>query len=333
MRRLAIAAVVLIAVLAAVSAGFGFWAWGQFTKPGPLTEQRTLVIPACTGGAGIARLLANAGIIADARLFRFGHELWSEPAPLRAGEYAFTAAISARDAIRLLQSGRTVMRRLTVPEGWTVAEVGTQLVATEGLVGDVGPLPPEGSLLPETYHFAFGDRRADLLRRMTSSMSETLDQLWPLRQRPSPLASPEEAIILASIVEKETGIAAERPRVAAVFLNRLRRGMRLQSDPTVVYGLTLGQRPLGRALTRDDLNSPTPYNTYQIDRLPPGPIANPGRAAIEAVLNPVQSTEYYFVADGTGGHVFSRTLAEHNRNVARWRKFMKQQAKPAKISP
>jgi len=333
MRRVIAALVALALLLAAGVAGAAFWAWDQFTRPGPLAQERTLVIPAGSGGASIARRLHETGIITDARLFRLGLELWAEPKPLRAGEFAFAAAISPRDAIRLLQSGETVTRRLTVPEGRTVAEVAVQVAAADGLKGEPGPLSTEGSLLPETYHFAHGDSRRALLGRMRKAMTDVLNELWSGRHRPSPLTSPQEALILASIVEKETGVAAERPRVAAVFLNRLRRGMRLQSDPTVVYGITGGRQPLGRPLSRKDLDTPTAYNTYQIDGLPPGPIANPGRAAIEAVLNPDQTKELYFVADGSGGHVFARTLAEHNRNVARWRKLKRQQAKGAKKTP
>ena len=191
----------------------------------------------------------------------------------------------------------------------------------DGLTGTIDARPLEGALLPETYHYSWGDGRPELIARMRRNMAQVLAELWPGRQSDLPLKTPGEALILASIVEKETAIATERRRVAAVFVNRLRRGMRLQSDPTVVYGVTGGTGRLARALNRQDLAKPTLYNTYRIDGLPPTPIANPGRASIEAVLNPLTTAELYFVADGSGGHAFAKTLAEHNKNVRRWRRL------------
>jgi UPF0755 protein len=191
----------------------------------------------------------------------------------------------------------------------------------DGLEGTTASTPSDGSLLPDTYHYSYGDKRADILGRMAKAMDVTLAELWAKRAADLPLTSPTEALILASIVEKETAIPAERGRIAAVFINRLKKGMRIDSDPTVVYGLTAGAGPLGRALTRDDLKIDHPYNTYRISGLPPGPICNPGRDSLAAVMNPLATDEYYFVADGTGGHVFARTLDEHNRNVANWRKL------------
>ncbi|MBT6096092.1 MAG: endolytic transglycosylase MltG, partial [Rhodospirillaceae bacterium] len=248
-------------------------------------------------------------------------KMFGEPKPLRAGEYAFPAALSPAEAARILQSGRTVQRRVTFAEGLTRAEVASTLAAAAGATGAVGPLPQEGWLLPETYHYAFGDSREALLKRMNDAMVALADKLWSERAPDLPIKSVHEAVILASIVEKETGVASERPRVAAVFINRLRLGMRLQSDPTVVYGLTFGEKPLGHGLTRADLQSRTPYNTYLIKGLPPTAIANPGRAALESVLHPADSKDLYFVADGTGGHAFARTLKGHNANVAKWRRI------------
>ena len=201
---------------------------------------------------------------------------------------------------------------------------GERRAAAEALSGDVGAVPGEGLLLPETYHFTRDDERAALLRRMAEAMDRTLAELWAARAEGLPLKTPDEALILASMIERETGVAGERPLVASVFVNRLRRGMRLQSDPTVVYGITGGREPLGRALTRQDMQTITASHHYTIDGLPPGPIANPGRAALEAALHPAESGYLYFVADGTGGHAFATTLQEHNRNVAKWRKIQRQ---------
>ncbi len=219
-------------------------------------------------------------------------------------------------------------RNFTIPEGLTAPQVVALLAAAEGLDGEPPPLDKigEGTLLPETYQYVRGDRRVDIVGRMRKAMAETLDELWRKRSADaSPLATPRDAVILASIVERETALSEERPRIAAVFLNRLRRGMRLQSDPTVVYGLSNGTGTIGRPLTRADLAVDHPYNTYIHGGLPPGPIANPGRDSLAAVLQPAKSKDLYFVADGTGGHAFARTLDEHNRNVARWRRIQRQQ--------
>ncbi len=280
-----------------------------------------MVVPRGAGLGAIARTLAEAGVIENPLLFKLGVRVIDSAGRLRAGEYRFPAAVSMRGAVDILESGRAVVRSLTVPEGLTGVEVIALLSATEALIGETGPAPPEGSLLPETYHFALDDDRAAMLGRMSAGMAAALAELWDGRTQGLPLKSPEEALVLASIVEKETGVAEERPLVASVFINRLKRGMRLQSDPTVVYGLNGGQGPLGRALTRKDLQAPSAYNTYLIDGLPPGPIANPGRASLAAVMNPAQTRYLYFVADGSGGHAFAETLAEHNRNVRRWRRL------------
>lgn len=231
-----------------------------------------------------------------------------------------------REVMDKLERGDTLVRRLTVPEGLTSREVAALLEQAEGLVGSMTEVPEEGSLLPETYHYSHGDSREGLIARMSEALDETLEALWRSRAGDLPLASPREALILASIVEKETGVPQERPLVASVFVNRLRKGMRLQSDPTVAYGLTLGGQPLDRPLTKKDLAQSTPYNTYLIQGLPPGPIASAGKAALEAVLAPADTELLYFVADGSGGHAFARSLEEHNRNVASWRRIQKQGA-------
>jgi UPF0755 protein len=318
--------VLVIGVAGAIAAG---WAWHRFTGPGPLAEDRTVVIERGAGVSVIARRLTDQGVVPDPWTLRAGLRLFAHNAPLKAGEYRFAAHISPRAVLDKLIAGDVVIRQVTIPEGLTTFQVLDLLAAAEGLEGTVATPPREGPLLPETYDYTLGDTREMLIARMRKGMESLLAELWPRHAPDLPLKSPEEAVILASIVEKETGIAAERPRVAAVFINRLKRGMPLQSDPTVIYGLTGGKAAsiangegiLGRKLTHADIETDHPYNTYRILGLPPGPIANPGRASIEAVLNPPATTELYFVADGSGGHAFATTLEEHNRNVARWRKL------------
>jgi UPF0755 protein len=220
-----------------------------------------------------------------------------------------------------------VVRRLTVPEGLTSAEVLALVGAAEGLVGELGSPPPEGALLPETYHYGYGDTRAGLIDRMRRAMRDALSEIWAKRLPDLPLGSPEEAAVLASLVEKETAVSSERARIASVFTNRLRRDMRLQSDPTVVFALTQGQGRLERPLRKADLEVDSPYNTYLVKGLPPAPIANPGRAALLAAVRPLATDEFYFVADGSGGHAFARTFKEHQANVRRWRQVQAEQRK------
>jgi len=326
MRRLVNLGAFAVSALVLIAGLLAYFIIDRFERPGPLTADTVILIPQGSGVEAIARQLHEAGAIEDTLVFRLGVRLLRVGRELRAGEYLFPVALSNRDAIDLLRSGQTVVRRLTLAEGLTSQEIVALLEQAEALEGAVDSVPPEGSLLPETYHYARGDDRGELVARMGRARDELLSELWPRRAPNLPVATPEEAVVLASIVEKETGIAGERPQVASVFVNRLRKGMRLQSDPTVVYGLTGGTGPLGRALTRKDLQAPSPYNTYLNPGLPPGPIANPGRAALEAVLNPAQTPFLYFVADGSGGHAFAKTLAEHNRNVAKWRKLQMQNA-------
>lgn len=310
------------AVVGGLLAGY---AVTRVTAAGPLAKETAVVIPRGAGVDVIARRLAEAGVVADRSIFGIAARgVQAVVGPLRHGEYLFPARASMADVLNLMREGRTLVRRLTIAEGLTTREILAAVAAAEGLAGTVTLRPGEGELLPETYHYSWGDGRDPVITRMRASMRDLLAELWPKRQKGLPLETPDQAVTLASIVEKETGVAAERPRVAAVFINRLRRGMKLQSDPTVIYGLTEGKAALGRELTRLDLTSKSPYNTYNVNSLPPGPIANPGRASIEAVLNPPQTDELYFVADGTGGHVFARTLEEHNRNVAKWRDVQRQ---------
>lgn len=309
----------LLAVFLAAGAAAA-WAYRAATAPGPLHESATTVIARGSGVRDIAYQLARASIIEHPRLFELLVLLRGAQQDLRAGEYAFGPGTSMQGALDILREGRTVVRRVTLAEGLTSKEMVASLAHAEGLEGTI-ETPPDGSLLPDTYHYSYGDKRSDILDRMTKAMDAALAELWAKRAADLPLSSPAEALVLASIVEKETALPAERARIAAVFVNRLKKGMRIESDPTVVYGLTEGAGPLGRALTRGDLKQDHPYNTYRISGLPPGPICNPGRDSLAAVMNPLATDEYYFVADGTGGHAFARTLDEHNRNVARWRKL------------
>lgn len=294
--------------------------YASFTQPGPLDATRRVVVEAGMGLEGIAERLTEANVISDPLVFRIGAKLTDQATRLKAGEYEFPPGVTMQGVLDQLNTGDTVVRRLTIPEGLTSAEVVTLIEAAEGLVGEVPEIPAQGVLLPETYHYAWGDSRADLVTRMRASLQAALDELWIGRAEGLPLETPQQAVVLASIIEKETGVDGERALVSSVFINRLNRGMRLQSDPTVVFALTEGAGPLDRTLTRADWQIEHPYNTYRIDGLPPGPIANPGRAALAAALAPAESDYLYFVADGTGGHAFATSLAEHNRNVARWRR-------------
>ena len=304
----------LVAVLAVAS-----WGTARFYAPGRADADQTIVLERGVGLDQISRALKDAGIINNAFVFRVGVRLNGNTRALRAGEYFIPARATAKSIMDLLVSGKTVVRRLTVPEGLTVVQVAALIESVAALDGELGELPDEGAVLPETYFFAWGDARAALLTRMQAAMREALAELWAERDEGLPFDTPQQALVLASIVERETARPDERARIAGIFVNRMRLGMRLQSDPTVAYGLTLGKAPLGRSLTRADLRSDTPYNTYVVNGLPPGPITSPGRAAIAAVVHPAVTDELYFVADGQGGHAFAKTLPEHQRNVARWR--------------
>ncbi len=323
MRRLGGLAVVLVALLAIVAGALWVYLQQEFEAPGPLEEEAILVVPRGAGLSSIGQDLAAAGIVSSSDVFVLGVRLFGDAKALKAGEYAFAPNSSMKEVAELIASGVTLVHRITVPEGLSSTEIVALLMGADALDGDISDVPPDGALLPETYHFHRGDARTAILDRMRQSMTEALAEAWEKRAENLPLKSPEEALVLAAIVEKETGVDGERALVAGVFANRLRKGMPLQSDPTVVYGITLGAAPLGRALTRKDLAKPTPYNTYQIKGLPPGPIANPGRAALEAAVNPAETEFFYFVAAGDGGHAFAKTLAEHNRNVAKWRKYQR----------
>ena len=306
--------------------------WGnqQFTVAGPLTAPKEVSIKRGSGTSSIAKTLYSEGVITNELIFQAGVLARQAQSKLKAGEYRFQPGASMAQVLDKLVRGVVVTYKITIPEGLTSQQIVARLMAKEDMTGEILDIPPEGSLLPQTYNFSRGEDRRKVLERMRAAQKEIVEKLWAERAADLPVKTPGEALILASIVEKETGVAAERRRVAAVFVNRLKKGMRLQSDPTIIYGIVGGQGKLGRPILRSEIDKKTPYNTYQIDGLPPTPIANPGEAAIAAVLNPIKSSELYFVADGTGGHAFSKTLEEHNKKVRVWRKIARERREKAK---
>jgi len=317
--RAAILAFVGAVIVFAVATG-----WGVYHFSSPRAQEKNpgqiiVFLPRGMPLVHVAKTLHRAGAIDHPLLFEWGVRVLGAARRLKAGEYGLPAHSSPRQVMEVLLAGKTLLRSLTIPEGLTTAEVLQVLRSEEGLTGELPGDVPEGWLLPETYKYERGDRRADVMRRMMEAMAQTLNRLWPTRKQGLPFTTPLEALVLASLVEKETAVPDERAQVAGVFVNRLRRGMRLQSDPTVVYAVTQGAGPLDRALTFDDLRTDNPFNTYRIKGLPPRPIANAGTAAIEATLRPADTDALYFVADGVGGHVFAKSLEEHQKNVRQWR--------------
>jgi UPF0755 protein len=300
-------------------AGFNFMKY-RYVKVGPLEDARVFVVPSGAGLSAIAGKLEREGLIDSAFMLKLNAKVSKVGGNLKTGEYAVEAGASMRDIIDQFETGKTVLYPITLPEGLTSAQMMRIIEAAPTLTGDMPPMPAEGSLLPETYMHPKGMDRAALIAKMQLAQSQLLDNLWEGRAADLPIKSKAEAIILASVVEKETGIGSERDMVAGVFTNRLRRGIRLQSDPTIIYGVSKGE-PLGRGIRRSEIDRKTDWNTYQIDGLPKTPICNPGKDAIAAVLNPTETDMIFFVADGTGGHAFAKTLAGHNRNVAKWRKI------------
>lgn len=313
----------VVLILIILSASFGFAKY-LYDKDGPLQHSELIVIPKGEGLSAIADRLERKNMIIDKRLFKAAVMYFGVQNKLKAGEYEIPKQASMRTVLDHLLEGKSILHDLPFPEGLTSQQLVDRMNQHPVLKGEINEIPAEGSLLPDTYKFTRGTERMELIKRMQTAQEKFLDNLWQQRQEDLPFKTKEEALILASIVEKETGIASERPHIAGLFINRLRKGMRLQSDPTIIYGLVGGIGKLGRGLRRSEIDKKTEYNTYQIDGLPPTPIANPGRAAIEAVLNPKETDDLYFVADGTGGHIFAKTLKEHNRNVVNWRKIEKQ---------
>lgn len=298
----------------------------SFEQPGPLESARTLQIESGSSVAQITSKLRASGIIDNDLIFRAGVRAYRAGGELKAGEYLFKPRMSMYEVMETIRSGKGILHKVSIPEGFTVKQIFDRLAENDILDGELpDELPPEGSLLPDTYPFQRGTTRKEVLERMAMAQEKYLTRIWNSRIDDLPIKTPEEMVILASIVEKETGKADERPRVASVFINRLRKGMKLQSDPTIIYGLFGSEgKPKDRPIYKSDLESDTPYNTYVIRGLPPGPISNPGRAALEAVANPSRTDDLFFVADGTGGHVFAKTLEEHNENVVRWRAIERQ---------
>ncbi|MCB1721533.1 MAG: endolytic transglycosylase MltG [Alphaproteobacteria bacterium] len=336
---------VYAATTSVVLAALGFWwASAQFTAPGTLTETKLITIERGSGLNKIASQLESEGAIQSPYIFIFGTRILGAQADLKAGEYELTPAMSPHDIMTQLRDGKTVARRFTIREGLTSYEIVQLLGTVEGLSGEIDTIPPEGALLPNTYDYQLNEERQAVIKRLEDLMHFSVVELCRINETVSlafrdlldqpcvapPLKTVRDVLTLASIVEKETGVNEERRRVAGVFINRLKKGIPLQTDPTVIYALTKGQHkndgkgPLGRRLLKKDLQIDSPYNTYKYAGLPPSPIANPGKASIEAVLNPEEHDYIYFVADGTGGHVFAKTLKEHNANVARWRKIRRQ---------
>ncbi|MBY5401793.1 endolytic transglycosylase MltG [Rhizobium leguminosarum] len=317
--------IMTMAVLVCVVAVIGFYyATSTYRNPGPLQTNTNFIVRNGAGLAEIASNLERNAIISDARIFRYLTATHlSAGESLKAGEYEIKARASMSDIMELLKSGKSILYSVSFPEGLTVRQVFDRMLQDTVLEGDLpAALPTEGSLRPDTYKFSRGTKRSEVIDQMAAAQQKLVDQIWDKRDSSLPLRSKEEFVTLASIVEKETGVPDERAHVASVFLNRLGKGMRLQSDPTIIYGLFGGEgKPADRPIYQSDLKRDTPYNTYVIKGLPPTPIANPGKDALEAVANPWKTQDLYFVADGSGGHVFAATLEEHNANVKRWRKL------------
>ena len=312
-----------------IGAGAAFFGKVQYEAEGPLAAEKTITVDRGMNARDVGERLEQQGIIRSADLFTLAAWITRDFRRIKAGEYLVPKGASMAAVMQIIVQGKEFTFRVTIPEGWTSQMAAERINANASLGGSPVDAPDEGTLLPDTYTFRRGFDRQALIDDMRAAQEKLIEVLWPARAADLPISTPQEAIILASIVEKETGVAAERPQVAAVFINRLRLGMRLQSDPTVIYGIAGGKGRLDRPISKADLRQETPYNTYRINGLPPGPIANPGRDSIAAVLNPAQTEDLFFVADGTGGHVFAKTLDDHNANVKEWRALQKRLAEEA----
>lgn len=319
-------AIFTILIILMLGAGAGYY-YGKQTleAPGPLQEDKIVNIPARAGKRDIADVLSREGVInVNPWVFIGSVFALKASSDLKPGEYSFAKSASLRDVIATIVEGKVVQHAVTVPEGLTSEQIVTRLTDNDIFTGSVREIPREGTLLPETYKFPRGTTRDQVIQRMQQAQKRVLAEIWERRNPDVPLKSPDQLVTMASIVEKETGRADERSRVAAVFVNRLRQKMKLQSDPTIIYGLVGGKGTLGRPIKRSEITQPSPYNTYVIEGLPPGPIANPGRASLEATANPARTRDLFFVADGTGGHAFTETYDQHAKNVAKLRTMEKQ---------
>jgi len=321
LRTVFIVFLIVVALIGAAGIGARFYVSNALSGLGPAQAPVTVVIAKGSRTGTIGRQLQTAGVVSHWWFFEVAALALDTGGPLHAGEYAFVPNQTLHDVLRQIREGRTVIHRLTAPEGLSVAEIFAIVATDPALSGAMPPAPAEGSLMPDTYNFSLGDSRADMIARMHRAMDKLLADLWAKRTPRTEITSPEAALTLASIVEKESGLPDERPKVAAVFLNRLDKGMKLQADPTVIYALTGGKAPLGRPLDHADLAIDSPYNSYRYEGLPPTPIACPGRASLNAVLHPDSTDALYFVADGTGHHAFAESLDDHNRNVTKLRRL------------
>lgn len=322
MKKLLALLVTLFSLALVTAVGFGIWTMQQLNAPGTFEAQKEFMVQDGQTGHDVTGQLASEGLVAEPKIF-YGL-LRLRPITIKTGEYTIPARASMKEIFDILREGKVIQRQFTLAEGLTVKQAMILMQQNEFLTGEVKTVPKEGSLLPDTYSFTRGETRDALIVRMQAAQKEVLDALWEKRDTSLPLKSPEEAVTLASIVEKETGKAEERNKIAGLFYNRLKIGMALQTDPTVVYAITDGLGHMGgKRLYSRHLQVDSPYNTYKVVGLPPGPIANPGRASLEAVFAPERHDYLFFVADGTGGHVFSETLKGHNENVTEWRKIKK----------
>ena len=322
----------LLVFATAILGSVAIYVTTEVNSAGPLAADKVVLIPKSSSSSDIVELLAREGVI-DHPTLTSAWIVLKQPR-LRAGEFLFRKEASIADTVKVLETAKPITYKVTLPEGLTSEQIVDRLLENDVLNGQIREVPREGTLMPDTYSFERGYSREHLLRDMRASQERLVKDIWSRRAPDVPVKSPQELVTLASIVEKETGKPDERARVASVFVNRLNRDMRLQTDPTVIYGIVGGRGSLGRGLTRAELDTPTPYNTYTIKGLPPGPIANPGKAALEAVANPLKTNELYFVADGSGGHAFAETRAQHERNVARWRQYENQAAQqPQPVQP
>jgi UPF0755 protein len=323
-----------LVLVAAFGAGLAFALGKQrFEAPGPLAEDKIVNIPQRAGVRDIADLLQREGVIDQTWVFIGGVWVRKAHGELKYGEYLFPKQASLHDVINVITEGKVIQHQLTVAEGLTSEQIVGRLMESDVLTGNIKEIPKEGSLLPETYNFTRGTSREQIIQRMQHEQRRLVQEIWERRSPDLPIENPDQLVVLASIIEKETSKPEERTRVAAVFVNRLKQRMKLQSDPTIIYGIVGGKGTLGRPITRSDLELKTRYNTYVIDGLPPGPIANPGRASLEAAANPARTKELYFVADGTGGHTFSESLDQHQKGVARLRQIEAQQKDAKEQSP